>query len=126
MKRELLGILAAVGEIFLLLIVVGLFMDAGEPSDIVVVDDLEVLSDGESRIHKLDPGSYKVEMTASNDGAQICWIGANCGTSGEATTLETAYSLPRTGQLVVENPTAYGQGASTSVTVEVTKLGRDL
>lgn len=126
MKRVLMGILAAVGGIFLLLLVVGLLLDSAEPEDSVVVDELEILADGASKIYKLDPGSYKVEMTASNDGAQVRWVGASCGSSGQVTDLETACSLDKTGQLVVENPTEFGQGASTSVTIKVTKLGREL
>jgi hypothetical protein len=126
MKRVLIGILAAIGGIFLVLVAAVLVTQDEEPKDVVVVDALEILKDGAMKVYKLDPGSYKVELTASNDGAQVRWIGANCGSSGQVTSLDTACSLDRTGQLLIENPTEYGQGASTSVTVKVTKLGREL
>lgn len=122
MKKILVGAAAVFGALMLLLIIVGLVT----PSDQVVVDELTVLKDGESRIWKLEPGSYKVEMTASDDGAAIRWIGSSCGASGQVRELQTACRLEKTGQLIVENPTEFGVGASVSATVKVTKLGRDI
>lgn len=57
MKRVLLGILAAIGGIFLLLVVAALVTQDAEPEDVVVVDALEILQDGAVKIYKLDPGS---------------------------------------------------------------------
>lgn len=94
--------------------------------DKVVVDQLVVLKDGESRIWKMDPGSYKIELTASDDGAAVKWVGANCLDSGQVKSLSTTCKFDQTGQMVVENPTAFGMGASVSVTVKLTRLGRDL
>ena len=122
MKKILVRVAAVFGALMLLLIIIGMLT----PSDKVVVDELAVLKDGESRIWKLDPGSYKVEMTASDDGAQVRWIGSSCGASGQVNELQTACRLEKTGQLVVENPTDLGLGASVSATVKVTRLGRDI
>ena len=122
MSKILVRVAAVFGALMILLIIIGLVA----PSDTVVVDQLVVLQEGESQIWKLDTGSYKVEMTASDDGAQVRWIGSSCGASGQVKELQMACPLETTGQLIVENPTEFGMGASVSVTVKVTQMGRDI
>ncbi len=94
--------------------------------DRVVMDQLLVLKDGESNIFKLSPGSYRLELTASNDGASVEWIGGECQPIPQTKSMTSHCRLSKTGQLIISNPTALGLGASTSCTVKVTKLGRDL
>lgn len=122
MKKSLASVAAGFGVFMFLLILIAFLM----PSDRVVADQLVVLQDGESRIWKLDPGSYKVEMTASDDGALVRWVGSSCGASRQVSELMTVCRLEKTGQVIVENPTGLGLGASSSVTVKITKLGHDI
>jgi len=92
--------------------------------DQVVVDKMESLKDGESISYKLEPGMYKLELTASSDGASVEWVGPNCPGTRETKTLSTVCEFTSTGQLVVKNPTTFGLGAPTTATVKLTKLGR--
>jgi hypothetical protein len=92
--------------------------------DKVVVDRIDVLKDGEFSSFKLEPGTYKLELTASNDGASVEWIGANCPGSGETKTYSSICEFAQTGQLIIKNPTVFGSGYSTSVTIKITKLAR--
>lgn len=91
-------------------------------ADEVVVDKLFTLNDGQYMSFKLDEGTYKVEMTASGDGAAVKWVGCSCpGSTGEQSTCSTICELKSQGQLIVENPTVFGEGAGSSVTLKVTK-----
>ena len=94
-----------------------------EPTEKVVVDSLEGLDDGLFKAWKLDPGTYKVEMTASGDGASVKWVGSSCPGSEQTSEYSTVCEMKQTGQLIVENPTSFGAGASTTVTLKVTRIG---
>jgi hypothetical protein len=94
--------------------------------DKVIFNDLVVLKDGESRIFKLEPGTYKLEITASADGVSVEWIGSNCQGSGQTNSLTTICKFMQTGQLIVKNPTGFGMGATVSATIKLTKLARDI
>ena len=48
------------------------------PSDKVVVDGMESLKDGTFIAYKLEPGTYKVDVTAINDGVTVKFIGCSC------------------------------------------------
>jgi hypothetical protein len=82
--------------------------------DVVIADKLDWLKD--------EPGRYKVEMTASADGASAEWVGCSCPGSGETKSYSTICDVSGTSQLVIKNPTGFGMGASVSVTVKITKL----
>jgi hypothetical protein len=90
--------------------------------DVVIADKLDWLKDGEQWAFKLEPGRYKVEMTASADGASAEWVGCSCPGSGETKSYSTICDVSGTSQLVIKNPTGFGMGASVSVTVKITKL----
>lgn len=93
------------------------------PTDIVLVDALEILEDGASWIHKLEEGRYELQMTASNDGATVEWIGGTCGKSAPLERTTMTCSMQGTGQIVISNPTVFfGLGSSSSVTIKLTKL----
>ena len=92
--------------------------------DEVVIDKLVSLKDGYGTAWKLDPGTYKVELTASDDGVVVKWIGSSCPASGVVTNYSTICELTQTGQMSVDNPSAFGMGAGSTVTVKVTKLAR--
>jgi hypothetical protein len=91
----------------------------------VVYDDMKILEDGTRlSIGPLDPGTHRLELTATNDGATVKWLGGNyCmgATKAKQSFTETCV-LKQTGQLIVENPTTFGMGSSTTVTIKVTKL----
>jgi len=100
--------------------------EAEKPRDVVIVDDLKILKDGEEWSFKLDAGTYKVELTASGDGASVSWVGSSCPGSGPRAvqTFSTICEMPGTGQLLVRNPSSFGMGQSVSITLKVTKLAR--
>jgi hypothetical protein len=52
----------------------------------VLVDEAKWLQDGQSLSWKLNPGTYRVELTANNDGASVEWVGAPCACSGPSRT----------------------------------------
>lgn len=91
-----------------------------EPDE-VVVDELESIEDGLFVAWKLDPGTYKVELTASGDGAVVKWVGSSCPGSGETKTYSITCEMTQTGQLILENPTGGTEG-TTTVTVNITRV----
>jgi hypothetical protein len=93
--------------------------------DRVVFDKLESLKDGEELSYKLDPGTYKVDVTASNDGVTVKFIGCSCpGATTETQSFSSICQFAQTGQVAVDNPTVFGSGAGSTVTLKITKLGR--
>lgn len=88
----------------------------------VFLDAFETIHDGHSLSWKIPPGHYQLEMTATNDGAGVEWVGANCGQAQEVRNFATRCELVQTGQLVINNPSNFGLGADTTVTVKVTRL----
>ena len=93
-----------------------------QPTETVVLDSLEALKDGEFKAWKLDPGTYKVELTASGDGAAVKWVGSTCPGADETAEYSVTCEMKQTGQLIIENPTGFGIGATTTVTVKVTQI----
>ena len=92
--------------------------------DVVVYDKLKILEDGQSlSIGPLDAATYRLELTASGDGAAVEWIGGNCRGTNETRGHTEECDLRQTGQVQVINPTTFGMGKSSSVTVKITKLG---
>lgn len=92
--------------------------------DQVILDTSQVLNDGAGVSWKLDPGKYKLELTANNDGATAEWVGGGCPKTQPMREISMTCDMPRTGQLVVTNPTVFGLGKQVSVTVKVTKLAQ--
>ena len=93
-------------------------------TDQVILDTSSVLKDGAGVSWKLEPGKYKLEMIANNDGATAEWVGGGCPKTQPTRELTMTCEMPRTGQLVVTNPTTFGLGAQVSVTVKVIKLAQ--
>jgi hypothetical protein len=91
------------------------------PTDRPVIEWADGIRDGGNVAWKLPPGLYRLELTASNDGVTAEWLGANCPKTRPMTVLGMTCDLPRTGQLVITNPTTFGLGASSSVTIKITK-----
>lgn len=94
---------------------------AAEPR--VVANYHDWLKDGQAVSWKLDAGRYKLDVTASGDGVAIDWEGSSCPKSGETRAYSVVCDVPATGQVVVTNPTSFGLGAASSVTVKITRQG---
>ncbi|MDQ1637693.1 MAG: hypothetical protein QOF62_1032 [Pyrinomonadaceae bacterium] len=92
-------------------------------TDQVVLNWHGVLKDGERMSWQLPAGNYRLELTASNDGDTVEWIGGNCPATQPMTSLSTSCQMPRDGQLLVTNPTTLGLGAASMTTVKVTRVG---
>jgi len=113
-------------SIYWILLAVVLSSCSGRIGDKVIVEDLIVLEDGGQRIFKLDPGTYKLELTSSGDGASVQWVGASCPTTDETTSLTTVCKYSQIGQVIVSNPTSLGLGQPISITLKLTRLARDI
>jgi hypothetical protein len=88
----------------------------------VVLNEFQSLQDGQKIAYKLDPGMYKLELTSASDGASVEWAGATCPPATEVKSYETVCELKTAGQLIVMNPTSFGNGPSISVTLKLTKV----
>lgn len=95
-----------------------------QATDRVVLNDFVTLNDGASTTYKVPAGTYRLELTATNDGATARWYGALCQAApSETTVFDSNCTLVHDAQLKVENPTFFGLGRSTSVTVKLTRVG---
>lgn len=94
------------------------------PADQVVIEYSNWLADGASVSWKLEPGTYRLELTANSDGATAEWLGGGCPKTQPMRELTMTCEMSRSGQLIITNPTRFGLGANVSVTVKVTKLAR--
>lgn len=95
-----------------------------KPLDTVVVNYHDWVKDGASTSWALGPGRFKVEMTASADGAELKWIGSNCPGTDATQSYSVICEMTQAGQLILTNPTVLGTGDATSVTLKVTKLAQ--
>ena len=87
-----------------------------------IVEWSGVIQDGESISFLLTKGIYRLEMTATGDGASVEWIGGNCRGTGQTNASNDICELTQSGQLVVANPSTSGFVSSSSVTVLVTDI----
>ena len=119
--------LLAIFAIFVVSCTVQTDQRSGQPyvpyvTDQIIIDTSKVLDDGAGITLKLEPGKYKLEMTANNDGADIEWVGGGCPKTQPMREATMTCEMPRQGQLVITNPTVFGLGKQVSITVKVTKL----
>ena len=118
----IVGILAVLG---LVMVVGGLLVwgaASASTTPTVLVNDFDVIRDGNSRVWAVPKGTYHVEVTATGDGASMHWTGAECVEATETHLYDTTCSLTRDAQFEVGNPTLFGLGAATSVKVKHTRL----
>lgn len=94
------------------------------PTERVVVNYSDWLNDGGSVSWNLDPGTYRLDLTANNDGATVELLGSNCPATQPMRELTINCEITRPGQLVVTNPSVWGMGKKVSVTVRVTQFLR--
>ena len=108
-----------------LLVFLGALLVGCGVDDEVVVDRMVSVKDGYGTSYKLDPGTYKVEVTASDDGVTVKFIGCSCpGSDKETENFSTICELTQTGQVTIDNPSVFGSGSGSTVTVKITKLAR--
>ena len=116
-------------KIALLSSLVVLFAGCGGGSDAtgsnltesVIVKESQVLSEGISVSYPLPAGTYTAEITSSNNGVKIQWIGnATCAASTEVKSYSNSCTLSQQGQLNISNPTLLGLGGEEIVTIKVT------
>ena len=89
-----------------------------------VVDWSGTMKDGESTSWGLPEGIYRLEMTATGDGASVEWLGGSCQGSQQSSTYNNICELTQAGQVVVGNPTSFGFGSSSNITVLITEVER--
>lgn len=79
----------------------------GSSSDPTVINESKVLRGGTTTSYALDAGTYTVEVTSSNMGVLIEWLGAsNCVGSYYLTRLyKERCTMSVGGQVVIKNPT---------------------
>ncbi|BDI03211.1 hypothetical protein CATMQ487_01810 [Sphaerotilus microaerophilus] len=89
-----------------------------------VLDTTITLSEGVYHSYTLEPGTYHVSITSSNNGVTVQWLGGSgtgCSGSGEVKVWSATCALSIKGQLIVTNPTVFGLGGSEIVTIRLTK-----
>ncbi len=92
-------------------------------TETVVLDQYMSLQDGASRTYKVRAGTYRLELTATNDGATVQWYGATCQAApSETHVFNSNCTLLQDGQLKIANPTIFGLGSATAVTVKLTVI----
>lgn len=94
------------------------------PKNVVLFNGTRWLSDGQAISWGLEPGRYKLELTASADGAGVEWLGAPCPGAQETRQYSSVCDLASPGQLIIKNPTTFGLGPASSVMTIITKLAQ--
>jgi hypothetical protein len=65
-----------------------------------------------------------LQVTTTNDGAGVAWVGGQCQGANETKAFDANCVLAQDGQLQISNPTTFGLGNSSSVTVKLTPVTR--
>ncbi|HNQ15477.1 MAG TPA: hypothetical protein PKM58_07935 [Pyrinomonadaceae bacterium] len=87
-----------------------------------IIDQTETLQDGAALHYKMNPGSYRLELTADNDGAGVEWLGGGCPPTKQSRVATMTCEMKDYGQLIVSNPTVFALGKAVTVRVRVVKL----
>lgn len=69
----------------------------------------------------LEDGTYNAEITSSNNGVSVEWIGGDCKDVNETKSYTAECTLSINGQVKISNPTLLGLGGSEHVTVKIKK-----
>ena len=94
----------------------------GDDEPTTVYNRTETLFEGYQLSLTLPAGTYRAEITASNNGVGINWVGGSaCSNYSEVRTYAADCTMSAQGQLVISNPTLLGLGGSEIVTIKVTK-----
>lgn len=87
----------------------------------VVLDTSRTLADGASVSYALEAGTYQAEITASNNGVNIQWVGGNCSAVSNIKTYVQTCTMSSKGQLTITNPTVLSLGGAEIVTIKLTE-----
>ena len=93
----------------------------GAGDDNVVLDTSETIADGHYVSYALDAGTYQAEITASNNGVNIEWVGGSCSAVSSVKTYVQTCTMSSKGQLTITNPTLLGLGGAEIVTIKLTE-----
>jgi len=91
--------------------------------DETIFENRAALRSGEGRAFNLQPGSYKLDLSAAGGVVSVEWIGGECPRVDSTRSLSTTCRIDREGQLVIRN-TKIGAG-DIDLTVKVVRLGRE-
>lgn len=106
-------------------LIVPLYGCGGSDSDLyeeVVYNETVNIKENEYLTVTLPSARYRAEITSSNNGVVVSWIGGNyCTTSAETKAYSMTCQLDIKGQLIVKNPSLLSLGGIEVVTVKVIK-----
>lgn len=85
----------------------------------VAVEAVRVLKSGDMAAWPLEPGRYRLELTASHQGVRVEWPGSACMQGKGVKQVVTECELRQSGQLVVENASLLNLGLGQPVSVSV-------
>lgn len=89
----------------------------------VVKNETQTIDEGIQLSYTLPPGSYRADITASNNGVNVSWVGGNgCTAATETRAYSQTCTLNIQGQLLVSNPTLLGLGGAEVTTIKITRL----
>ena len=91
-----------------------------DSNSIVVYNDVKTISEGQQLSVILPPGTYKADISSSNHGVVVSWVGGDCPTSNETKAISATCTLTIKGQLLILNPTTFGLGGDEITTIKVT------
>ena len=86
----------------------------------VVLYETTSLQDGYSQKWDIPAGFYQLELSATNDGVAVEWLGSPCEGARETRYLSATCRMDHAGKLKITNPTTFGLGKDSTVTVKVT------
>jgi len=89
-----------------------------------VANETQTLGEGVQLSYTLPAATYRAEITSSNNGVVVSWVGgsgAGCAASVETKTYTSTCTLSLQGQVVIQNPTTFGLGGSEVVTVRLVR-----
>ena len=87
-----------------------------------VVHRTETIAEGSTLSLSLPAGTYHAEITASNNGVDVTWVGGSgCLSSHESKVYTASCVLPIAGQLTILNYSLLGLGSAEVTTINVTR-----
>lgn len=88
--------------------------------DVTLNNEVQTISEGRYVTYTLPKGQYNAQISSSNNGIIIEWIGgSNCATSAEVKSYDFTCTLSQQGQLKISNPTLLHLGGDEIVTIKI-------
>ena len=90
--------------------------------EVEVKRDVVILQDGQQVVYgPMSEATFKVQIRASVP-VSVTWVGANCLEISNTLSYQTTCKPLELGQLTITNPSTFGLGASSSVSIVITQL----